>query len=151
MTCRREGSTRRSGTLDHGRQMSLDIPRGPSHHGGDARQELGDGDRFGDVVVGPVGERGDLVRLSGGRGDEKNRGAGIDVAAADCAAQRNAVKTTQGGIEHDELEARFIETVQRLTPVRAHVDREAIDLEMVRQQQPGRQIAIGDERALSCV
>ena len=81
-----------------------------------------DGDRFGEVVVGAVGERGDLVRFSAGRGDDENRRAGVDVAEADCAAQRDAVKATQGGIEHDELEARFIETVQRLTPVRARVD-----------------------------
>jgi len=63
----------------------------------------------------------------------------------------DTVTVTESGIEYDEGEWRLLETVERRAPVCAEVDLEAFDLEMMRQQQASRKIAVGDEGAWSRV
>ena len=151
MTCRLRRIEANVGPLNRVSRRSIAHLLHSPHDSRHASEKLPNAERLGEVVVGTVHQREHFVRLGGRARDDKDGGIGIDGAVADCPAEGDAVEAGERGVEHDEIEARTGQTLERVPPVDALVDFEAIGPEMVREQLSRWLIAVSDKRSSWCI
>ena len=100
VTVRVAGSRLRSATVERRRPGGRAAPQ----QGADARQQLGEFERLGEIVVGTEVEAGDLVGHSGARGQQQNR-HGV-AARAQLAHDVQAIAPRQHHVEDHHVVAR---------------------------------------------
>ena len=103
---------------------------GTAQHRPDAQQHLADGERFGDVVVGPKVEARNLVVLRAFCCKENNRNVTGGLVAAQMFSYFKAIHSSHHNIKQDELIVGYIQR-QRLLAGVGRVDLIAFGLQVV--------------------
>ena len=147
MTCRFDGSSRRSARSMVVRMLPHSHPLDSPHDRRDARQKFANAERLRQIIVSTVDERQHFVGLGARTGKDEDGCLGVGATLTNRPAESDAVQTRQRGIEHDEIERRRPETLERLSAIDAFFYREAVRKEMLRQQRPRRLMAVSNERA----
>ncbi len=102
-------------------------PGGPPQEGRDARNQHREGERLGQVVIGPGVQRLGLVHVTVLGGEHQDGGpvAGIAQVGTDLVA----VATRQHDVQDDQVEALLGGPPQAIQPVVGHIDGEPLGLE----------------------
>src|SRR5436190_19280743 len=111
------------------------------------RHELAHTERLREVIVRAAFEAEDLVRLFGARGQDQNRHVAVRAAAADGAADAEAVQPGNHHVEDDQVEPLVLRARDRLPAVRKPFTRVAFEAEMQTDQFADVRLVFDDEHA----
>ena len=119
---------------------------GTAQDGRDAREQLHQRERLGDVVVGAELEAAHAIELGAARREHDHRhAAGRAAAAADPPAHLEAVEVGQHDVEHDQVVAPGERPVDALAAARDHLDLIALRGQGVLEAHADRRIVLDDE------
>ena len=116
---------------------------GPAQHGVDPREQLGERERLGDVVVGAEPQRGDLVELVLARRQHDHRDQ--VVGGAQRGEHLQPVLPGQVDVEQDQPEVLDLGLGQRVEPVARDRGGVAGELEVERQPGGDRVVILDDQ------
>jgi hypothetical protein len=129
-----------------GRRGGRGARGGAAQHGAHARQELGNAERLGHVVVGAELEPQDLVGLLVARGQHDDRCR--RPSRAQLAADVEAVLARQHHVEDDEIRLEAGGLLQSLVAVGGGGDLVSLELEVVTQSEQHLRLVLDHQNAL---
>ena len=121
---------------------------GAAQHGADARDQLLEAERLGDVVVAAQREAADLVLGGVARGEEDDRD--LRAAGAEPACDLEALHVGQHDVEHHQLRLERRCGGERLPARRGGLDLEALEAQRHREHVEDVRLVVDDEDAVRC-
>ena len=141
MTVRRDGSSSTSPAFEHRRaRRAVAAGEGPR-----ARHQLGEAERFGEVVVGAEGEAADEVVDAAGR--RQHQHLGVRTLGGEGAADVVAVHVREVTVEHHDVIGGGERLAQGGLAVAREVDRHALAAQPARDRVAHPGLVLGDQHA----